>query len=54
MPNITDTSIKMAVEIVVAGMPLQTGTYLNNPEAIAKFLEVVATKLEKLRTTTAS
>ena len=46
---ITDDSIKLAVELAKAGMPLQVGSLLNSPDTVAKFIEVVATKIETLR-----
>lgn len=49
MPTLTNESVKDAVEIAKAGMPLNVGTMIINPEAVAKFIEVVATKLHELR-----
>ena len=41
-------SIKMAVELAKEGMQPPTGTYLNNPEVVAKFIETVARKIDEL------
>lgn len=41
-------SVKLAVQVAVAAAPLQTGTIINYPEDVAKFIEVVATKIQEL------
>jgi len=46
---ISDVSISQAVEIAKAGMPMTSGSLISSPDAVAKFLEIVATKLENLR-----
>lgn len=47
---VTDKSIEWAVEIAKAGMSIGPGSMLNAPDAIAKFIETVARKIESLRT----
>ncbi len=49
MPSLTNDSVKEAVEIAKAGMPMGTGTMLVSPEVIAKFIEVVAKKIHELK-----
>jgi hypothetical protein len=51
MRTINEATIKMAVEITkVAVAPTGPGTHhIGNQDAVAKFLEVVANKLEDLR-----
>ena len=44
----TSNSIHYAVEIVKAAIPSQPGTWINHPEQVAKFIEVVATKIDTL------
>jgi hypothetical protein len=50
--QITPDSMKMAVEIAKAGMSSPSGSMINFPDQVAKFLEVVATKIETLRNPT--
>ncbi len=47
-PMSNDT-IGMAVEIAKAGMPIATGTMILNPDAVAKFIDVVAKKIHELK-----
>jgi len=49
MPTLTDDSVKLAVEIAKAGMPMSSGSLLTNPEVVAKFVEVVAKKIHELK-----
>ncbi len=49
MPPLTDDSVKMAVEIAKAGMPMSTGSLLNSPDTVAKFIEIVAKKIHELK-----
>ncbi len=49
MPPLTDDAVKMAVEVAKAGMPLGSGTMLTDPDRIAKFIEIVATKIHELK-----
>jgi hypothetical protein len=44
----TDNSIHRAVEITKAAIPAENGIWLNHPDLVAKFVEVVANKLEEL------
>jgi len=44
-----DESIKMAVEIAKAAVPNPSGSYISDPETVAKFIEVVATKIHELQ-----
>jgi hypothetical protein len=46
---VTTDSLKMAVEITVAGMPMQSGSMVSAPDAVAKFIETVARKIDELR-----
>jgi hypothetical protein len=46
--QMTSNSIHYAVEIVKAAIPSQPGTWINHPEQVAKFIEVVATKIDTL------
>jgi hypothetical protein len=41
-------SVHKAIEITVAAIPMQQGSWINNPKAVAEFIEVVATKIEEL------
>ena len=51
MRTINDGTIKYAVEITKAAItPMNPGTHhISNPEAVAKFIETIANKLEDLR-----
>lgn len=42
-------SLKHAVEITIASLPLQSGTWITNPQKVAEFIEVVARKLDELK-----
>jgi hypothetical protein len=44
----TDNTIHRAIEIVKAAIPSQNGVWINAPDAVAKFIEVVATKIDEL------
>jgi len=44
-----EDAVKQAVEITKAGMPVQTGSLIHSPDVVAKFIEVVATKIHELR-----
>lgn len=46
---ISEASMKLAVEIAKSGMAMNSGTLMTTPETVAKFLEVVSTKIETLR-----
>jgi hypothetical protein len=48
MAYVSELSVKQAIELAKAGMPLSNGSMLNSPDTVAKFLEVVATKIEML------
>lgn len=47
--SVSETSIKMAVEITIAGMPVQAGSMISHPDEVAKFIETVARKIDELR-----
>ena len=42
-------SIRMAVDITVAAVPIQPGTWITTPDTVAKFIETVARKIDELR-----
>lgn len=44
----TTWAIEKAVELAKAAMPMQTGTWMSTPDTVAKFVEVVSTKLDEL------
>jgi hypothetical protein len=46
--KISPENLKMAVEITKAAVPMQSGSMISNPDQVAKFIEVVAKKLEAL------
>jgi len=46
----TSYSVDKAVEITKAAIPMQAGTWISNPEAVAKFIEAVAAKIDQLVT----
>lgn len=48
MSAVNPESIKMAVEITVAAVPMQSSSLIGNPDAVAKFIEVVAKKIHEL------
>jgi hypothetical protein len=39
----------MAVEITKAAVPMSSGSLISSPDAVAKFIEVVATKIHELK-----
>lgn len=41
-------SIQLAVDLAKAGMSPNTAAFMNNPEVVAKFIEVVSTKINSL------
>lgn len=41
-------SIQLAVDLAKAGMSPNTAAFMNNPEVVAKFIDVVSTKIESL------
>jgi hypothetical protein len=41
-------SIQLAVDLAKAGMSPNTAAFMNNPEVVAKFIEVVSRKIESL------
>jgi len=45
----TQDSLDKAVEITKAAVPLSSGTWIPNPEDVAKFIEVVAKAIDGLR-----
>ena len=49
-PYISDQSMKWAVEIAVAGMPMAASSLIYAPDKVADFIEIVAKKIEMLRT----
>ena len=49
MASLMKDAVDQAVEIAKAGMAMQTGTWINNPDAVAKFIDVVAKKIHNLR-----
>jgi len=42
------TVLEATVEVTKAALPLNSGTWINNPEAVAKFLDTVYTKIAEL------
>jgi hypothetical protein len=48
-PNkqLSHDSVKLAVELAKAALS-QSGTFLNSPEVVAKFIEVVAERIESI------
>ena len=44
----TSPTISHAIEIVKAAIPSQSGVWINNPKAVAEFIEIVATKIDEL------
>ena len=46
---LNDQSIKMAVEIAKAAVPAPSGSYITDPETVAKFIEIVATRIFELQ-----
>jgi hypothetical protein len=44
----TDNTIHRTVEIVKAAISSQNAAWINAPETVAKFIEVVATKIDDL------
>ena len=46
--SLDQESVKLAVQIAVAAAPLQAGSIIDAPESVAKFIEVVATKINDL------
>jgi hypothetical protein len=50
MPTLLKDAVDQAVEIARAAGPMQSGSsYINTPDAVAKFIEVVAKKIHELR-----
>jgi hypothetical protein len=49
MAQVSDVSFLRAVELAKAGMQMSNGYLINAPEAVPKFLEIVATKIESLK-----
>jgi len=47
--QLSPESVKMAVNITIAGMPMQAGSLISSPDAVSKFIEVIATKIEQLQ-----
>jgi hypothetical protein len=45
---ISEQSVHKAIELAKAGMSMSAGSMLNSPDTVAKFLEIVATKIETL------
>lgn len=43
-------SIQLAVDLAKAGMSPNTAAFMNNPEVVAKFIDVVSRKIESLMT----
>ena len=43
-------SLQQAIEITKAAIPMQPGTWINNPKVVAEFIEIVATKIDNLQT----
>jgi len=41
-------TIKLAVQIVAAAIPMQAGTWIANPDKVTAFIEAVAAKLYDL------
>lgn len=42
-------NLKLAVEVAKSGMSLQSGSMLNAPDVVAKFIETLAKKFEEIR-----
>jgi hypothetical protein len=42
------TNLEAAVEVTKAAIPLNSGTWMRNPEQVAKFIEVIHAKLVEL------
>lgn len=49
MSVLSKEAVELAVEVTKAGIPMQSGTMMPEPETVAKFIEVVATKIHELR-----
>lgn len=43
-------SIKLAVELAKAGMSPNTAAFMNNPDVLAKFIDVLSRKIQSLMT----
>jgi hypothetical protein len=41
-------TIQQAIEITKAAIPMQNGSWLSNPKQVAKFVEVLANKINNL------
>jgi len=41
-------SISKAIEITKAAIPIQAGSWIDKPDAVAKFIEIVAAKIDEL------
>jgi len=48
MPFISEQSVKQALELAKAGMGMSSGSMVNSPDQVAKFLEIVSAKIEAL------
>jgi hypothetical protein len=46
--TMNSNSVHQAIEITKAAIPTENGTWVNNPDAVAKFIEVVANKIDDL------
>ena len=49
MPTLLKDAVDQAVEIAKAAVPMQAGSLISSPDAVAKFIEVVAKKISDLR-----
>jgi hypothetical protein len=46
--KISTSAVHYAVELAKAGMPVSNGSMITSPDAVAKFIEIVATKIESI------
>jgi hypothetical protein len=46
--QVNEKCLEWAVEITKAAVPMQSGTWVNNPKQVAEFIETVAEKLDVL------
>lgn len=46
---IRDEAVDQAVRVAIAAVPMSTSSWIGNPEAVAKFIEAVAKKIEELK-----
>jgi hypothetical protein len=49
MPTLLKEAVDQAVEIAKAAVPMQAGSLISTPDAVAKFIEVVAKKINDLK-----